>query len=152
MTTQLAKTSFFADVVSAVRSLNPLDKDPHKFRIVLRFPNAPSFIVAESSRWENIEQHWLVCLRLADAAKSIESLDDCVAFLVTKVQALVAEQEQGRGLATDDDDDVPQHASDAFREAFPDLARNERLLHHFLGTIQKLVFFLFVCFSASRFQ
>jgi hypothetical protein len=87
-------------------------------------------------------------------AKNIDSVQERVDFLVNKVQALVAEQEQGRrfgvarslsvsivhagrGIATTEDDEVPFHASETFREFFPQL--NDRLVSYFQGTIQKTV-------------
>jgi hypothetical protein len=123
--------------------MNPLDANPHQFRLVLRCrvrgASSPAYIVAESSRLDNILMHWSELSRLVDASASLGAPDDRVLFVVNKVAALLAEQDEGRGLpAIQEDDDVPEHAAALFRASFPALAAAdppERLISYYYGSL-----------------
>jgi hypothetical protein len=134
------QTSLFSDIVQSVRALNPLDANPHQFRLLLRVRGSggPAFIVAESSRLDNILLHWEHLMRLlAQCGEHVLDAHDKVTFLVSKVAALVTEQDEGRGLASlKQDDDVPEHAAKLFRDSFPALVqRGEQLISYFYGTL-----------------
>jgi hypothetical protein len=82
------QTSLFSDIVQSVRALNPLDANPHQFRLLLRVRGSggPAFIVAESSRLDNILLHWEHLMRLlAQCGEHVLDAHDKVTFLVSKV-------------------------------------------------------------------
>jgi hypothetical protein len=83
--------------------------------------------------------HWSELTRLVQASASLADPDVRVQFVVDKVAALLAEQDEGRGLpAIQEDDDVPEHAAALFRASFPALAAAdppERLISYYYGSL-----------------